>query len=270
MRNMVARAKPDEIVARSPAWESLLGDPQFEHYRGAEQIARVESLLSLLPRGRRSVLDIGARDGFLSAILTDFFDSVTALDLSRPTFQFDRVTTVKGDASQLEFSDNSFDVVFCAEVLEHVPALEPACREIARVARHEVLIGVPNRQDTRVGRTSCAQCGAINPPYGHINTFTAERLRSLFAGLQPIQEQRVGSMALVTNGLATQLRYLAGNPYGTYEQQEPCVCCGARLVAPSRTVLTRAYSRVAASLDALQRPFVRPEPYWLHMLFAKS
>lgn len=270
MRIATADAPPETHGVLSPRWDQLLRDPTFAHYARPEQVQRVSSLLSLLPRGRSTVLDVGARDGFLSAILADFYDEVTALDLVRPGFEFERVVTVKGDATRLQFPDDAFDVVFCAEVLEHIPDLGRACAELARVARHEVVIGVPNRQDTRVGRTSCVHCGAVNPPYGHVNTFTSEKLRLLFPQLTPVSEQLVGNAAVVTNSVAAGLRQLAGNPDGTYDQQEPCIACGGRLLAPPRTTLRRAYSRLADSVDALQRPFIRPQPYWLHMLFVKQ
>ena len=65
------------------------------------------------------------------------------------------------DVTQLTFEDMSFDALMSLEVLEHVPAVERACKEIARVARHEVVIGVPYKQDTRLGRTKCSNCGKV-------------------------------------------------------------------------------------------------------------
>jgi ubiquinone/menaquinone biosynthesis C-methylase UbiE len=62
--------------------------------------------------------------------------------LEKPTFEFPRVTTVAGDATKLQFPDELFDCVLCAEVLEHIPAVEKTCRELVRVARHELIIGV--------------------------------------------------------------------------------------------------------------------------------
>src|SRR5664280_3005443 len=132
----------------------------IETYRNSEhEKSRTDDLMRLLPRGRSSVLDIGAHDGFFSRLLTQHFETVAALDLEMPTFDYPRVINVEGDATRLQFPDSAFDCVFCAEVLEHIPALEDACREIARVARHEIVIGVPYKQDTRIGRTTtCQQC----------------------------------------------------------------------------------------------------------------
>jgi len=69
---------------------------------------RIESLLSLIPGKAPSVLDIGAREGYISTRLADFFDSVTALDLEKPDIAHDHVTCVRGDATSLDFPDGSF------------------------------------------------------------------------------------------------------------------------------------------------------------------
>src|SRR5271166_757763 len=107
----------------------------LELYRASDrEIARTADLLRLLPRGRRSVLDVGARDGHFSRLLTEYFSEVTALDLKQPDFDIPRVRTVAGDVTKLDFDAGSFDCVFCAEVLEHIPDVENACKEILRVA----------------------------------------------------------------------------------------------------------------------------------------
>ena len=107
--------------------------------------------MDIVPKHLSTVLDVGARDGHFSRLLTEHFEHVTALDLAKPQFCLDRVLPVQGDVTHLQFPDNEFDVVFCAEVLEHIPTLEKACSEIARVARRALVIGVPYKQDTRLG-----------------------------------------------------------------------------------------------------------------------
>ena len=149
------------------------------------------------------MLDIGARDGYFSSRLTDYFAEVTALDLEKPPFEISGVTTVAGDARNLPFPDAAFDCVFCAEVLEHIQGVERACAEIIRMARHEIVIGVLFRQDTRVGRLTCRRCGKINPPWGHVNSFTERQILSLFAGLQVVSESFVGMAGAVTNPIST-------------------------------------------------------------------
>ena len=244
----------------------------LENYRNTEQEkSRTADLVRLLPRGRGSVLDIGARDGFFSRLLTEHFESVTALDLEMPRFNFPRVINVAGDATNLPFPDSSFDCVFCAEVLEHIPALEDACREIARVARHEIVIGVPYKQDTRVGRTTCPQCGKPNPPWGHINRFDESRLAKLFPGLSIQASSFVGSVRSATNRVSTMLMDMAGNPWGTYEQDEPCIYCGSKLLPPARrSMLSRVCSGLAVRIDQVQSRFARTHGNWIHVVLSKD
>jgi SAM-dependent methyltransferase len=246
--------------------------PDLEQYRATErEQARTADLLRLLPRGRKSVLDIGARDGHFSRLLTDYFDHVTALDLEKPSFDLPRVTTAAGDITNLQFPDASFDCIFCAEVLEHIPALEQACRELVRVAKHEIIVGVPYRQDTRVGRTTCKSCGKISPPWAHVNSFDEEKLSRLFPAMKMHARSFVGSSNQVTNPLSTMLMDWAGNPWGTYDQDEPCIHCGAALVPPNGiTLASRAFAGVALRLNRLQQAAAKPHGNWIHVVFVKD
>jgi SAM-dependent methyltransferase len=47
------------------------------------------------------------------------------------------------DITRLPFEDQSFDLVVCSEVLEHVPDDTQALKELLRVAKSKVLITVP-------------------------------------------------------------------------------------------------------------------------------
>jgi SAM-dependent methyltransferase len=243
----------------------------IEAYRNSPaEIARTKDLLEIVPKNFPTVLDIGTRDGHFSRLLTQYFESVTALDLTLPQFQFDRVLPVQGDVTQLPFPDSHFDVVFCAEVLEHVPALEKACSEISRVARRAVVIGVPYRQDTRVGRTTCNHCGKTNPPWGHVNTFDQSKINRLFPTLHLLKTSFVGKTKARTNPLSSWFMDLAKNPWGVYEQEEPCIYCDEQMSPPaSRTLTQKLLSGIALKLNQLQEPLNRKHPNWIHSVFQK-
>jgi SAM-dependent methyltransferase len=243
----------------------------IEDYRASTQEKeRTDDLLRLLPKGRRSILDIGARDGHFSRLLARHFPEVTALDLSKPAFEFPNVVTVAGDVTRLQFANNSFDCVFCAEVLEHIPELQAACHEIIRVARHEIVIGVPFKQDIRVGRTTCNSCGKTNPPWAHVNSFTEQRLLRLFSGVRVVSRSFVGSNKEVTDPISAFLMDLAGNPWGTYHQEEPCIHCGAVLTPPrDRRMWQKICSAIAAQINRAHSIFTTPHGNWAHFVFSK-
>jgi SAM-dependent methyltransferase len=257
------------ISAETAASEDNLSD-----FRNAPlERQRTQSLLSMLPTALANVLDIGTRDGHFARLLAGRGAAVVALDLERPPFEHPGVQTVKGDATALDYPDDRFDLVFCAEVLEHIPSpgLEMACKEIARVCKGHALIGVPYRQDLRLWRTTCTACGRTSPPWAHVNSFDEARLQALFPGMSVERTEFVGTAEPRTNAISAWLMDRAGNPYGTYVQDEPCTHCGAKLTPPaSLTIAQRALSKAALALRRAHNLGDRRHPNWIHVLLRKS
>lgn len=235
------------------------------------EIERVANLMQLIPSGLNNALDIGARDGHISKEIAKQVLAVTALDLVRPQFTHPAIDCVQGDATSLQFGARSFDLVFCAEVLEHIPspALEAACLELARVARKYVLVGVPYKQDIRQSKTTCYTCGTINPPWAHVNSFDEERLTRLFPSMKIAATSFVGTAGAGTNALSSALMTYSGNPYGTYVQEEGCICCGNELIDPPlRSTRQKIATKLAVWLDGAQAALHKPRGNWIHVLFA--
>ena len=242
-------------------------------YRGREaELLRTSDILRMLPSGCNSALDVGARDGHFSKLLADRIPAVTALDLEVPRIDHPRVHCIPGDVTHLQFADAAFDLVVCTEVLEHIDplGLPKACAELARVTRRHLLVGVPYRQDTRVGRTTCRGCGTHNPPWGHRSTLDEHRLHGLFPGLRTVEESYVGRNRETTNGLSRVLLDLAGNPYGTYGQEECCIGCGGALHEPPvRNLPQKVLTKAGHLARRLTERFQAERPTWIHLLFEK-
>jgi SAM-dependent methyltransferase len=236
---------------------------------------RVLDLIRVLPpvepERAKTALDAGALWGYFSEYLSWRY-RVTALDLEKPQWELPGVTTVAGDITRLQFSDNSFDLVFCAEVLEHIPEVEKAASELARVTRRHLVIGVPLEQDIRLGRLDCVYCGRVNPPYGHVNSFTEQKLKSLFPALQvettsfvwPRKQEK-------TNSLSRWLTDFARNPYGDYDRLEPCIYCNSKVERPSApTFFEKVCVALALRLNRVQNLFAPVRPGWIHVVFRKN
>jgi Methyltransferase domain len=234
---------------------------------------RINNLLGLIPKGNKTILEIGTRDGYISKKLAERFEMVVALDLEQPTIDYPGVLPVQGDVTSLQFSDNEFDCVLCSEVLEHIPPalLQHACDEMIRVSRNHIIVGTPYEEENRIGRTTCVHCGGKNPPYGHVNTFSRARLEWLFRGLKVENVAFAGQEERArTNWVSVGLMDLAGNPYGTYNQDEPCIHCNRRLVPPSRPLLIKVCSKLPWILTKAQniRNRSQSKPIWIHMVFS--
>nr|WP_315183559.1 class I SAM-dependent methyltransferase [uncultured Albidiferax sp.] len=234
---------------------------------------RVADLMALLPADVQTALDIGARDGYLSRQLADRYAQVTALDLEPPQVNDPRVQCVQGDATALQFGDGTFDLLLCAEVLEHIPSalLPQVCAELARVAARYIVVGVPYRQDIRQGRSTCQRCGGKNPPWGHVNRFDEARLQALFPAYTVQRQTLVGVAEPGTNAVSAWLMDRAGNPFGTYIQDEPCIHCGADLQPPpARSLPQKLCTRLAVQLQKAQAACTPRHANWIHMLLAKK
>lgn len=96
---------------------------------------------------------------------------------------------VNGDGTRLPFADDTFDVIICSEVMEHIPDDAAAAAELARVLKPggTLAVTVPTWFPEQV-------CWALNDEYrapfvagGHVRIFTQAALRSRFrdAGLEP-------------------------------------------------------------------------------------
>ncbi len=110
--------------------------------------AMVKEVKKLRPQ---SVLDVGCGEGFTLSMLKqnkigkhlegiDNMDDAIKLGHElHPT-----LTIKKGNIYKLPYNDNTFDLVICSEVLEHLEFPSRAVKELVRVSKKFVVLSVPN------------------------------------------------------------------------------------------------------------------------------
>lgn len=129
---------------------------------------------SLGPAG--NALDVGCGDGRLSAELdaaelTAADVSRVALDRARRRLPDARMTELEPDAP-LPFGDGEFDLVLCAETIEHVRDVQLLLSELRRVLRPGGGLAI----------TTPAHRGLVRPPHPfspHLRLFTKRSLGTL-------------------------------------------------------------------------------------------
>ena len=122
-----------------------------------------------------AVLDVGCGDGVISADLRELTGArVVGIDVSRkraghalkrtPSAAF-----IQGSSYQLPFADNSFSLVLCSDLLEHLDDPQAAFRELARVSSRWILLTVPYAIE--IEKTLCPHCLKDYHLYGHQHSF---------------------------------------------------------------------------------------------------
>ncbi len=111
-----------------------------------KRITYVLKYISLKKSDR--TLELGAGDGFFSSILKDHCD-LTLIDSSKEMLEKNPVrhNQMIMDSSLLEFADNSFELVFEANMLHHVSDLDKVLSEMVRVTKNYLVILEPNRNN---------------------------------------------------------------------------------------------------------------------------
>ncbi len=93
----------------------------------------------LLPLAHdRDVLEVGCGTGLIMRGLEETAGRITGLDISPGMLKEARergFEVVEGNAEQLPFDDESFDLVYSFKVLAHVPDIVKAMKEMGRVLR---------------------------------------------------------------------------------------------------------------------------------------
>jgi 2-polyprenyl-3-methyl-5-hydroxy-6-metoxy-1,4-benzoquinol methylase len=98
-----------------------------------------------------SILDVGCGEGFtlnrlrengIGKRLEGIEYLQAAIDLGKQTYP--DIKIVKGNIYELPYKDNSFDLVLCTEVLEHLEKPQDALKELVRVSKKYLVISVPN------------------------------------------------------------------------------------------------------------------------------
>lgn len=89
-----------------------------------------------------TVLDIGSSTGIIDNYLSGYFKSVTGIDIDAQAvshannlYRKRNLKFLEEDAMNLRFDNDSFDVVICSQVYEHVPDSHKLIKEIYRVLK---------------------------------------------------------------------------------------------------------------------------------------
>ena len=167
--------------------------PDVDSMSPIQRDGEVRRTLTLLRMARlrpgERVLDVGCGSGYLLGEVSRHTADLSGVDIaeSRIGKAKSRLAALgatadlrQGTAETLPFDDASFDVVFCSEVLEHLPEPGAGLAEIRRVLKPggRTILSVPYRE--KVVWVQCMHCGALtSATSGHLHSFDRAKFLDL-------------------------------------------------------------------------------------------
>ena len=111
----------------------------------------------------------------------------TFMDIRQETFEIHgkKVNVnpdVVGDFRDMPFEDNSFDLIICSDVLEHLPddIYKKTIKEFKRVSKKYILIISPNSEDLEANQSKCIKCGTVFHMNWHISSISVDKILNNF------------------------------------------------------------------------------------------
>jgi SAM-dependent methyltransferase len=174
---------PDQAIA-ADFGQHTDNAAKYERTRGPEGRLldrfrrRLTSEVQALSPGR--VLDAGCGEGHVTRWLADALpvgeivgvegrpEALVAFAKRNPGLD-----GVEADLRALPFADDSFDLVVCTEVLEHLEDPRETLRELARVSRSHLFLTVPHEPFFRAGNLARGRYLArLGSTPGHLSTWS--------------------------------------------------------------------------------------------------
>ena len=184
-----------------------------------KEYIRYDAILKRIPKGTQNVLDLGCGDGFLSYRMAEQGYQVTSMDLSlnrlkRFKEQADRlnIKQIEGDISKVDLPSESFDLIVCSEVIEHLPDYKDVLVEVWRLLKKggHFIVTVPNNQRLKI--FTCPHCLKKFYQDDHVNSFTIETLSEdlICAGF------KVEYVQVLYSKILNQIQYHLKLAYGQF------------------------------------------------------
>jgi len=201
---------------------------KFDHKLTLREKKRIEDTISLIPKDVNSILEVGCGDGRIINPLIKKYDKVCGLDISPKALETVEALKIEGRIENLPFEDNSFDIVLCCEVLEHLPfkVYEKALQEIGRVAKKYIIISVPNNEDIKLSKIRCPYCGCLFHPHRHLRSFDHNKLKKLFSEFKTIDSRLILNDEKKYPKSFIKLYRLLTSQYSDFLEMALCPQCG--------------------------------------------
>jgi len=170
----------------------------YDYSKKPAEKDRIQKIINLIPIDALTMLDVGCGNGsFVNFLINgspNRFNKVVGIDSSKEAVKYVKTEKIDGAIDDLPFKDESFDLVTCLEVLEHLPQkdFKKGISELQRVSKKYIIVTVPNMDNLEHSLVMCPKCFCWFNPYFHMRSFNKDILYNLFKDFKSIKIEEIG------------------------------------------------------------------------------
>lgn len=246
---------------------------EWEKFHISQIKDKVNKVLSIIPDDVNSIIDVGSGNGIITNELHKKYN-ITAVDRSKKALSFVKAKKIQADCSNIPIEDNSFDMVFSSELLEHLDE-NTFCKtinELKRLTKKYIFITVPNDENLRKTDIQCPECKFIYNRVYHLRSFKIKDFKSYFKDFKIIYCETFGKKVRYYNPLISKIKQKISPPkswipyYWTPKNNRNTMCpkCEHKFSYEYK------FNIFSFACDMLNILISHKKPYWLFVLLEKS
>lgn len=220
-----------------------------------------------IPEDVTSIIDIGCGNGEITNSFPEKY-SVLGVDNSKEALHYVKKDKILCSADQIPVQDQSFDMVFSSELIEHLPErlLIDSVKEFKRIAKKYIFISVPFNEQLENSYIKCPKCKEVFHAYGHLNSFTVESLSKLLGSeYKLLWADTDGKSVKNYNLTILKMRHKYAGKYFAPSKFTVCPACENRdFDKHVGNFLSKIFNGINLLIPK------RPKKYWLFALFEKN
>ena len=230
---------------------------------------KIRKIIEVIPEPVESIVDIGCGNGIITNVLGAHFN-VTAVDRSKKALSFVQTKKVVASADDIPLPDDSFDMVFSSEMLEHLEddTLIKSVAEMKRLSKKYIFITVPNSENPDKLSVKCPECGYVYNTSNHLRSFEVDKIMKLFPEYKPIKTFTYGRRSRYYNKKLLKLKKRLSPPsswipyYWVPKSQRETFCpnCEHQFYNPYH------FHPIASLIDVLNVLISPKKVYWLFVI----
>lgn len=245
----------------------------WESFKESDVQGKIAKVIEIIPDDVQSILDVGCGNGAITNALGKTY-KVTGVDRSENALKLVKTRKIQASADNIPFKDNSFDMVFSSELLEHLDekTFSGTIAEFKRLSKKYIFITVPNNENPNKLAIKCPDCDYLFNSPNHLRSFKPEDFRELLPEYKILKTIVAGKKVRYYNPKILKLKLKltpASSWIPTYWMEKSkrraiCPKCEFEFINPYR------FNPIATAFDICNVLVSPKKPYWLFVLLVKN